>query len=169
MHIYSKPPGTGFWLVVTAWFAFGVGLEILAAPPKPAPAPKAEPHTHADKGPNGGDLIELGDEEYHAELVMDEKTNLVTIYLLGSDAKKPVAIPAKDVSINLKHGGKPGQFKLKALALKTDPPGLSSRFSLKDDELVHDLNHKNNDARLSVKVNGKPYTAKIEVEHDHKH
>jgi hypothetical protein len=34
-------------------------------------------------------------------------------------------------------------------------------FSLKDRELVHDLRRKSSDPRLMLKIDGKPYSAKI--------
>ena len=61
-------------------------------------------HAHA-LGPNGGHLIELGEEEYHAEVVMDEAARTLTVYLLGGDAKtaQPTAEPT--VTLNLEVDG----------------------------------------------------------------
>ena len=128
----------------------------------------AKEHDHPHEGPHGGALIELGEEEYHAEIVMEEKTHSVIVYLLGSNAKDYVAIEAPEVVINLKHGTKPEQFKLKASPTKTDPKGKASRFVLKDHDLVHDLHHDDADARLRVKIAGKSYSGKIAA-HDHDH
>lgn len=132
-------------------------------------APPAAGHAHPEKGPHGGPLLELGDEEYHIEVMLDEKTNVLTLYVLDAAAKAAVPTEAKEAVINLKHAGKPEQFKLKATPSKTDPAGTASVFQLKDKELVHDLHHKNNDARLSLKIKGKPYTTKFELKHDHDH
>jgi hypothetical protein len=134
------------------------------------PTTKKEEHHHADKGPHGGALIELGEEEYHGEIVMEDKTHSVIIYLLGSNAKDPVAVEAPEVFINLKHGSKPLQFKLKASPTKTDPKGKASRFVLKDHDLMHDLGHDNAQARLRVKIAGKSYSGEIEAtDHHHDH
>ncbi len=143
-------------------FLFGLGSYVLSAPP-------AAGHAHPEKGPHGGPLLELGDEEYHIEVMLDEKKNVLTLYVLDAAAKASVPTEAKEAIISLKHDGKPEQFKLKAAPLKTDPAGLASAFQLKDEELVHDLHHKGNDARLSLKIKGKAYTAKFELKHDHKH
>lgn len=132
-------------------------------------APPAAAHAHPEKGPHGGPLLELGDEEYHIEVMLDEKTNTLSLYVLDAAAKAAVATDAKEALINLKHSGKPEQFKLKALPQKTDPTGTASAFQLKDAELVHDLHHANNDARLALKIKGKSYTAKFELKHDHDH
>lgn len=132
-------------------------------------APPAAEHAHPEKGPHGGSLLELGDEEYHIEVMLNEKTNTLTLYVLDAAAKAMVPIDAKEALINLKHDGKPEQFKLPAVRLKTDPTGMASAFQVKNEELVHDLHHKNNDARLAVKIKGKAYSAKFELKHDHKH
>ncbi len=55
-----------------------------------APPPATvDVHSHPTEGPHHGTLIELGKEEYHAELVHDDK--MVTIYILDSAAKKGCA------------------------------------------------------------------------------
>src|SRR5688572_17504984 len=64
-----------------------------------------EEHSHAAAGPHGGDLIGLGNEEYHAELVHDEAAGSVTLYVLDSAAKASVPIDATEVTINLTHDG----------------------------------------------------------------
>ena len=134
---------------------------------KPA-AKEVHDHEHATQGPHKGALIELGEEEYHGEIVLDEKTHLVTVYVLGSNAKDAVAIESTEVVINLKHGDKPEQFKLKAAPQTTDPKGKSSRFSLKDEELIEDLHHAQ--AQLRVKITGKSFIGKITLgDHDHDH
>lgn len=132
-------------------------------------APPAAGHAHPEKGPHGGPLLELGDEEYHMEVMLDEKTNVLTLYVLDSAAKGLVPIEAKEVLINLKHAGKPVQFKLQAAPAKTDPEGKASCFQLKSAALVHDLHHKDHGARVAVKIQGKSYTAKYDLQHDHDH
>lgn len=131
-------------------------------------APK-KPSDHVEVGPHKGTLIELGEEEYHAELVVDEKTGTVSIYLLDGAAKKSVGIPDKEITVTLKHDGKAESFKLAAKPQKTDAAGTSSMFSLKDKEFIEDLHHKGSDPRLSVKIGGKSFSAKIELGHDDDH
>ena len=134
-----------------------------------AAAAPAAPHEHPEKGPHGGPLLELGDEEYHVELLIDEKTDLVTAHVLDATGKKPVSIDAKDVAINLKHDKRSEQFKLAAAPDKGDKEGASSRFRLKSHELVEDLHDDKVDARLAVKIKGKSYNAKVALKHDHDH
>jgi len=146
--------------------AFSCGSVASVGSAQPAPA-----HAHPDKGPHGGPLLELGDEEYHIEVVLDDKTQVLTLYVLDAAAKAMVPTDAKEVVINLKHGGKPEQFKLPAARLKTDPEGMASAFQLKDAKLMHNLHHKNHEARLAVRIKGKSYTTKFDLKpiHDHKH
>jgi len=125
-------------------------------------------HAHPSKGPHGGPLIELGKEEYHAELVHDEKAGSVTIYVLDHEGKKPVAIDAKEVRINLKHDGKGEQFELTAEPQKGED-GKSSRFVSTDKELSEDLDHEGAEARLVLSIDGKSYTGQIKHEDDHDH
>ena len=145
-------------------------------------APEAEPegehaddedHEHAATGPHGGDLIELGDEAYHAELVHDEAAGSVAIYLLDSSAKKPVPIAAADLTINLTHEGRGEQFKMAASPETTDPEGKTSRFQSSDAELVADLDQEGHEAQLVVVIEGQQYRGVIEHAHagedeDHK-
>jgi hypothetical protein len=125
-------------------------------------------HEHPSHGPHDGDLIELGDEEYHAEFVHDEKTSDVTIYILDSSAKRPVAIEAKEVTISLKHEGNPEQHKLTADPQEGDERGKASRFvSKKNDELCHAIEEEGSGARLQVTIAGKSFTGDIVHSHDH--
>lgn len=165
-------------LGLAAALSLGLAIRTSAAEQPAAGGAKAKPgakaedkkegHDHSETGPHGGPIIELGEEEYHGEIVLEDKTKTVTIYLLGSNAKDAVPIDAPEVVINLKHGNKPEQFKLKASPTKTDPKGKASRFVLKSDDLLHDLHHDNADARLRVKIAGKSYSGKIAAgHHDH--
>jgi len=129
-------------------------------------------HAHPTEGPHGGDLIELGNEEYHAELVHDEKAGTVTIYILDAHAEAAVPIDAPELTINLKHDGQAEQFKLAASPDASDPQGKSSRFTSSDAELGEDLEHEGAEPQLVVAINGKQYRGKIEHGHedgDHKH
>jgi hypothetical protein len=56
---------------------------------------------HPTEGPHGGHLIELGNEEYHAELLHDEKTHTVTIHLFAGAAKEPAAVPLEEITLQL--------------------------------------------------------------------
>lgn len=123
---------------------------------------------HPEEGPHHGKLVELGDEEYHAEIVHDDDKHTVTIYILDSKAKGAVAIESTEIMINLKQDSKPSQFKLAASPQESDPKGASSRFASTDEKLCEGLDDEKADVRLRLTIKGKSYTAKIEHEHEHK-
>ena len=124
-------------------------------------------HAHPTEGPHHGGLIELGNEEYHAELVHDEDTGSVTIYVLNAAATEQVPIESTEVTINVKHDGKPEQFKLAASPDANDPQGKSSRFVSTDAELGEHLDEEGADPKLVLTINGKSFRGTIAHDHDH--
>lgn len=143
------------------------------------PAAHSEDHDHGkhgeghpEEGPHHGHLIELGKEEYHAELAHDEATKTVTIYLLDAGAKNPIAIADAEIVMNLVANGAPMQVKLPAAPQEGDPAGLASRFSLSDEKVLDALEADKTTGRLNISINGKSYSGEIEHhehgEHDHK-
>jgi hypothetical protein len=132
----------------------------------PAPPPGGE-HNHPEHGPHKGSLIELGNEEYHAELLHPGHgdDSAVTIYVLDGSAKKQVPIDAKTVAINIQHDGKPEQFALEASPDESDPEGQSSRFSSKDPELLKHFGEDHVHGRLVLKINDKSYSGELAHEH----
>lgn len=123
-------------------------------------------HVHPSEGPHHGDLVELGNEEYHAEILHDE-SGTVTIYILDGSAKKQVAIDATEVTINAKHDGKPEQFKLAASPEESDPEGKSSKFVSNEGELAHHLDEEGAEPKLVLTIDGKSYRGVINHHHDH--
>lgn len=132
----------------------------------PPPA-TVEIHEHPSEGPHHGSLIELGKEEFHAELVHDDKS--VTIYVLDNAAKNSVPVDSSEVVINVLHDGKPEQFKLAAAPEESDPSGKSSRFVANDPELASHLDDEAAAPKLSITINGKSYRGTITHDHDHAH
>jgi hypothetical protein len=130
-----------------------------------APA-KAEPHAHAEHGPRGGDLIELGNEEYHIEMLHDEKAGIVSFFLLDSTAKKGIAIPAKEVALNVKLNGKGKQYKIAAAVQQGDPAGMTSCYATKDKELIDSLEKEGVEAVIVLDIGGKQFRGKIEHHHE---
>ena len=130
--------------------------------------PAGAAHVHPTEGPHHGALIELGKEEYHAELVHDDRAGFVTIYILDGAAKTAVPIQAKEVTLNLLVGGKPRQFRLAALAQPADPAGMSSAFTAKGADLCRAIDAKDLNGRLNVEVIGKMYTGSVGP-HTHSH
>lgn len=122
-------------------------------------------HAHASEGPHYGTLVELGKEEFHAEVVHDAKS--VTVYILDSSAKNAVPVDATEVTINILHEGKPEQFKLAASPEAGEPAGKSSKFTLADDELAGHVDEEAASPKLSVTINGTSYRGEIKHDHDH--
>jgi hypothetical protein len=123
-------------------------------------------HAHASVGPHGGELIELGEEEYHAEVVHGAD---VVIYVLDAAAKSPVAINATEVTLNLTHDGASEQFLLKASPQAQEAAGTSSKFQSSESELVSDLAEGHAEVQLVLSVNGKQYRGNLEHEHEEGH
>jgi hypothetical protein len=138
------------------------------AKPKTTPAANP-PHQHPDHGPHGGALIELGNEKYHAELLHDDKSRTISVYVLDGTAKNEVPIPAKFVRINIKRAGKGEQFQLKPAPQKHETAGKTARFVLKDDTLCDRLHAEGIDARLVIEIEGKSYSGRVVHSHDHDH
>lgn len=117
-------------------------------------------HDHPSHGPHGGDLIELGNEEYHAEVLIDGES--VTIHILDGHATGAIGIEAAEITLNLARPDGPRQFALAARPDDGDAAGTSSRFVSDDAELYGLLRQSDTQARLSLTINGKPYTGRYE-------
>ena len=129
----------------------------------------AHSHEHDVHGPNNGDLLEIGRGEFHAELVVDEETQQIVVYLLDSKLKSYISIDAAFLVVNFKQGNKPAQVKLLPVPQDADANGLSSRFSLISPELFAALHDSKSDAKLSLRIGKKSYIAKLAHDHNHDH
>lgn len=130
-------------------------------------------HAHPTEGPHHGKLVELGNENYHAEVVHDDEAGTLMVYLLDSAAKNAVFSEASEIVINIKKGDQPLQFKLGGLKKDGQPEGKFSDYSLVEPELLKALHDKTSTAKLSITIDGKPYSGEISYEdhaaHDHAH
>lgn len=127
-------------------------------------------HDHPSEGPHKGALIELGNEEYHAELLHDDAAHKVTIYLLDGAAKGKATSSEAKLSLNFVVDGKPQQFSLAAAPQTDDTAGTSSKFEVVDEALCTALDAPKNQGRLNVTIGGKQYTGTIAADaHDHGH
>lgn len=127
-------------------------------------------HDHAHGGLFGGHILELGEEEYHAEWTDDAATGKVTVYILDSAMKKEVPIEAEKVTIATKVGDTEKSYDLEAT---NAADGKASQFSLTDKTLVTILTSvgEGTTAELDVNINGKQFKKAFEAheEHGHKH
>jgi len=142
------------------------GIPAIGAPPQPA-AQQAG-HAHPTEGPHGGTLIELGKEDYHAELVHDEAADTVTVFILDGAAKDAVAVDGKQLTLNLLVAGKPQQFALDAQPQSTDPAGKCSAFGSSSAAIGKALHAKGTTGRLNVTVADKVFVGKLGA-HTHPH
>lgn len=125
-------------------------------------------HDHPDEGPHHGHLVELGEEEFHAELVHDDAGGKLIVYLLDKAAKGAVAADNDDVKLSVLVGGQPKDF-----ILKTTDSTKRDQFESTEKDLVEALDHdKQAKGRLHVSIGGKPFVGMIQHEkhgeHEHK-
>lgn len=130
------------------------------------PPPMIDEHAHPDHGPNGGELIELGKEDFHAELVHGKDG--VSIHVLDGTATKAVAIAAQTLTVSLKHEGEVQSFELTANAQSGDAEGTASRFTSNDPQLGKWLD-AGAEGAVVIQIEGKSFTGKIAHDHDHDH
>jgi len=128
-------------------------------------------HDHAAQGPHGGHIVELGQEEYHAEWTHDDESGKVTVYILDGEMKNEVKIESTEITINTKIGDAEKDYTLAAEdAGESDPP-QAAKFSVEDKSLVVALEaagKEGTSARLKVTIKGKEFTSPITHEaHDH--
>ena len=156
--------------LLAATFAFA-GCYKEAGKPNPQEADALRPEAgHAEEGPHQGSLIELGKEEYHAELVHDDAAHKVTIYLLDGAAQKPVGSADKELVVNLVVAGKPQQFKLPAAPQDGDAAGQASRFEVVDEAFCEALDAEKTTGRVNVTIAGKTFSGDVAHSgHDHDH
>jgi len=136
-------------------------------------APPLNEHDHDAKGPHGGSIIELGEEEYHAEIVVDHDSESVAVYVLGKDAKTPEQVTATEVSVAPAGEGKES-LTLKAAPQQGDAEGKTSKFELKNEDVVHALLKEGMlHGKLRITIGDKPYIGDIDYHldgsdhHDH--
>jgi hypothetical protein len=124
-------------------------------------------HAHPTEGPHGGHLIELGNEEYHAELLHDENTHTVTIHLLDGPATQAVSVPLPEITLQLFRNNEFENYILTAAANGEAVSGGVSQFEIIDEDLCSALCHDEElRGRINVTIDGTPYVGTIE-HHSH--
>ncbi|KAA1258232.1 hypothetical protein LF1_07480 [Rubripirellula obstinata] len=126
--------------------------------------PMIEMDGHPEHGPHGGELVELGKEAFHIEVM--HGTGAVAMYVLDGSATQPVAIEADKLTVSLKHDGKVKSFELPADPQAEDASGKSSRFASANAEMDQWLEAEAEGAVI-VQIEGKSYTGKISHDHNH--
>jgi hypothetical protein len=125
-------------------------------------------HEHHHHGPHNGHMMEIGEEEYHAEWTHDE-SGKVTFYILDAEAKKEVPVSADEIVIDVKIGDNPPKTYKLAAVNPTD--GKASAFEIVDKQfeaLFDQLKSSGLALTLHVNINGKQFDTPIK-EHEHGH
>lgn len=155
----------------------GCGGEQPATPPKVVKEDHDHDHEHEGKvdhgdhahGPNGGHLVELGNEEYHAEWEHDDATGLITIYLLDKDAKNLPETDATEIVIETKVGEKSSTYSLPRVPSESETKKVS-KFELVDKTLLNSLMATEGVSNtLKIKIGDKEFSAAVKHDPSHDH
>lgn len=119
---------------------------------------------HGEQGPHGGYIIELGRKhEYHAELVDNHETGMVSVYILDHDMNE-MTVQQQVVTLHLTVAGEVTSYRLAAVNTGT---GTASRFDAIDRGLCHALDDLESvSGKLRVTIGSKPYVGQVEHSHD---
>lgn len=127
-------------------------------------------HDHSAHGPHEGHLVELGEEEYHAEWKEDDDSGKVTVWILDSTAKKTEAIAAESIKISVNVAKEAKEYELPAVDRTTGDKPTAFKFEIVSKELLGQLETpKQTEPKISVDINGKSFVGKIEEHAEHKH
>ena len=121
---------------------------------------------------HGGHLIEIGrNHEYHAELVDDQKSQTVTIYMLDSHMES-LTLNEPSIDLVLTENDVTESFVLTAIQT-----GGSSEFVSSDEAMLELFKDKTVKGKLRVNIEGKPFSGSFDhhphdddeshAEHDH--
>jgi hypothetical protein len=134
---------------------------------KAAPAGHDHDHGHGSEGPHHGTLVELGEHEFHGELVVDAKSHTLKLYLLGPDAKTAAPSAAAEATLALEGGP---TLTLKPAAGEAE--GQATLYEVTDEKAVHEIAEAEFiHGDLMIKMGEKDYKvfvdAHFHAEHDH--
>jgi hypothetical protein len=125
---------------------------------KPLPS-KPAPHEHT--APHGGEVLELGHDDGHLELMHDHDGGNVTVWVYDGEMK-PVRIAAPTIVVQMKAGGTQ-EFTL--TAVNPQPDGTSDTWKGQHDDLKTDPW----EGRIRLTIGGKSFQSPLEgPAHTHK-
>lgn len=146
----------------TIAFALLCGLSLVACPAKEEKKGGGAEAEHDHKPPHGGEVIELGNEEGHLEVIHDHDGGKVTVYVFGSGFDKPISVAQPTIVIKQKDGTN-AEFALTAVEAKADGTAhqwKGEHAALKSDPWV---------GRIRLEIAGKKFQPDLEpAGHDHK-
>ena len=141
-------------------------IVVMTGPPPELEGDDHAGHAHPEHGPNGGELIELGKEDYHAEMIHDDQS--VQLHILDSTASEPVFISAEKLTIGLKSNDAALSFDLLAAPTDSSPKGKTSVFTSDDEQLIRELD-AGSEGVVTIPIAGKFFSGKLVHDHDHAH
>lgn len=126
----------------------------------------ADEHHHGE-GDHGGEIVEIGEEEFHAEVVFDEDNDKFVVYFLDGSMEKAVPVEAAELTVEVTVDGETTSHTLAAAPLEGEEEGTASRFELTDAGEFIETFHDNEGAKGTFKVTlgGKEFP--VEFEHHH--
>ena len=113
-------------------------------------------HQHEAAGSHGGKLIELGEGQYLAELVIHKDTHKVAVYLLDAEAKKPAAGDRIPIVMQIFEDGKFVDYTLEAIPADAKDAGVSQFATVNEKLSDAVLGSDQLRGRLKVSIQGKP-------------
>lgn len=126
-------------------------------PQNPAPAAAAA-HHHEHHPPHGGTPVELGQEEYHVEFVLDAPAGKLQAFILDGELENFVRISAPSLEVVAQVSGHPETLRFQPIANSAtgETAGDTSLFEAQAEWLEHTATF---DAVLKqVVVRGQTYT-----------
>ena len=127
-------------------------------------------HDHAALGPHGGHVMEIGEEQYHAEWTHDNTSGKITIYLLDGEIKDDAWSTAESIVISTTIRDKTEDYQLVAANQDDQNPPQASKFEITSPNLLTALNQVGEavKAELKVSIGGDSFTKAFEA-HNHDH
>ena len=152
-----------------------VGCQQPSSPPPPAAGDGHQhegehDHDHGALGPHGGHVLELGEEQYHAEWTHEDLSGEIVIYLLDADIKQDVTTTAELITITTTIRGESQTYELAADNQDQGDPPRTSRFKTTNPNLLTALKQAGSgvEAQLRVIIDGTFFRGTFEI-HDHDH
>lgn len=126
-------------------------------------------HDHSH-GPHDGHLVVFGDEAYHGEIVFNEESGELSVYIIKADATTLHPIEEESVAVHLELDGEEVELTLPASPETTDPEGKASRFVLETDEVPEGIRDAEDlHGHIVATIDGEEYEGEITHDHGHDH
>ena len=152
-----------------------VGCQQPSSPPPPATGDGHQhegEHAHAPGalGPQGGHVLELGEEQYHAEWTHEDLSGEIVIYLLDADIKQDVTTTAELITITTTIRGESQTYELAADNQDQGDPPRPTRFKTTNPNLLTAQKQAGSGvkAEMRVIIDGTFFRGTFE-KHDHDH